>query len=198
MRSVSQLKDFVYDESDEYPSFELDDVREVGDGDDGVTIRVIAEDGEKEADQVGFQVVRPNIDQGREMFNRSVLSGLRELRDRYRDDRSTDRDTNPDTESEQPDETTETPDSTTTRSDGTAENAVARSSAQNSPLGPLSVSLSIDDDDREQLLEEIDSIIDEIEDEVASESDIDRIEARLDEVDQRLTNLEDALSMIGK
>lgn len=194
MRSVSKLKDFVYDEADEYPSFELDDVREVGDGDNSVVLRVLVEDGETEADQVGFEVTRPNIDQGREMFNRSVLSGLRELRDLYRDDRSNDRDRR----SEQDEDVTEEETTQSEPTEAQSETPSGDSSGQDTQLGPVGVSLSIDDDDREFLVTEMQSAISEIEDEVASDTDIDRIESRLDEIDQRLTDLEEALSMIGK
>ena len=195
MRSISRLKDYIREEAEEY-EFELDAIREIEDEDtDGVTLRIIAEDGETEADQVGFQVLRPNINQGRSVFNQNVLAGLRELRDHYRDDRDgdTSRDLDPSNEQadidQLDDDTGNESSSTVTPSNSTQQ--------QQDPLGPLGVELTIDEESEEDLIAEFESLVEEIEEITVSESDLEELVERVDEIETRLTNLEEQLSMIG-
>lgn len=201
MRSTSKLKDFVYDEAEEYPSFDLDDVREISDDSDGITLRVLVEDAPDESDQVGFQVTRPNMakGRGRQMFNDRVLNGLRELRDRYRDDRGDNsRDIDASSDPEDASDRQET-DRDDTIDDGRDVDGVTNSSAiSDADVGPLSVTLGIDEDARDELVEEFNAVLEELEETSASTDAVDDIEERLDDIDDRLTQLEDALSVVGE
>lgn len=199
MRNPGKLKDFVYDEADEYSSFELDDVRVVTNDDNGVTLRVLSEDGDEEADQVGFQVTRPRMDQGRQMFNERVLNGLRELRNRYRDDRGeTSREFDPSSPNEAELDDRQETDHEDTEAPSSRETTGTVDRPSNDPLGPLAVTLSVDEDAEQALVEEFESIVEEIDDVSASQDALDEVEERLDAIDDRLTQLEEALSMVGQ
>lgn len=190
----------MYDEAEEYPSFDLDDVREISDGGDGITLRILETDAEDESDQVGFQVTRPNMSdgRGRQIFNDRVLSGLRELRDRFRDDRGDEsRDFDASSDSEDASDRQET-DRDDTIDDGRDVDAIANSSAiDDADVGPLSVTLGIDEESRDELVEEFNAVLEELEEASASTETVEEHEERLDDIDDRLTQLEDTLSMVG-
>lgn len=197
MRNTSQLKEYVYEEADEYPSFELDAVRQVANDDEGVTLRILVEDAEDESDQIGFQVTRPDMEQGRQMFNKRVLNGLRELRDRYRDDRdSSSRDIEPSTDSET--DTDPVDRSTEVADQQTGSRGSQQRDIGGEPLGPLEVTLSLDNDAEAELVEEFESLVEEIDELTASQESVDDLDERLNDVENRLTQLEEALSMVGK
>ena len=197
MRSATELKDYVRREAKEM-GVELESVREISDDGDGVTIRVLLEDGETESDQVGFQVSRPNVDTGRNMFNRRVANGLRELRSRLRDDsdsNSTDTDNTSDpavNESSQSDQASDVGDTSST-----VDNKRANSQSIGSNLGSLSVQVELEDDSRSELVGEFESVLDEIQESTVSEAQLDDLEERIDAVDSRLQKLEETLSMVG-
>jgi len=197
MRSATELKDYVRREAKEM-GVELESVREISDDGDGVTIRVLLEDGETESDQVGFQVSRPNVDTGRNMFNRRVANGLRELRSRLRDDsdsNSTDTDNTSDpavNESSQSDQASDVGDASST-----VDNKGANSESIGSDLGSLSVQVELEDDSRSELVGEFESVLDEIQESTVSEAQLDDLEERIDAVDSRLQKLEETLSMVG-
>lgn len=197
MRSATELKDYVRREAKEM-GVEIESVREISDDTDGVTIRVLLEDGETESDQVGFQVSRPNVDAGRNMFNRRVANGLRELRSRLRDDsdsNSADTDNTSDPAVNERSQSDQTPAVEDTSLPVDTERTNSQSIDSN--LGSLSVQVELEDDSRSELIGEFESVLDEIQESTVSEAQLEDLEERIDAVDSRLQKLEETLSMVG-
>ncbi len=180
MRSTTELKDYVWEEAEEM-GVEIESVREISDNNDGTTLRVLLEDGDTEADQVGFQVSRPNVDTGRNMFNRRVANGLRELRKRLRGDTG-DIDqsaTDPQTETDQNDQ------------EPTSEPTLDITTP---PSGSLSVTVKLDDDSQSELEAEFEALLEEIEDSTVSPGQLEELETRIDDIDSRLQKFEETFS----
>lgn len=198
-RRPSQLKDYVREEASEY-EYDLDSVQEIEAGtEDATVIRVLLEDAEDEADQVGFEVSRPDVDQGRQMFNRQVQQGLRALRDKFHgNERGSSRDIDPDS--------TDDTDSTS-REDERDTTSIDTQQDQSDPdytqptntgsMGPVAVTLTIDEDGQQELLDEMEALVEDIEDATVTTAELDAVESRIDEIDERLADIEDTLSMIG-
>jgi len=192
MRSTTQLQDYVRREADEL-GIDLESVKVVETDDDSTVIRVLLKDGDVESDQVGFQVSRPNVDAGRNMFNRRVANGLRELRKRIRDEESDD-----DSETE-PKETGDLPTEKEDH-DSTASEAVSvgdSSTPTDSVNGDLSVHVELSEESRSELIDQFTSIKQDIGETTASTDDLQTLEERIDDVDARLKAIEDALSLFA-
>ena len=171
---------------------DLDDVREIETDTRGVTVRVLAVDADDERDQVGFDVTRPPGDMGREMFDRRLREGLRELKrvvNRGGDETDDELDsvTEPDTEDIDRMEEDEFDD---------REN-LSTNVPSTEVIETVGMRVSLDDGSLQDLCEELDDVFEQFDDRAVSEERVDELEDRLDDVDSRLTALEEQLSMLG-
>lgn len=205
MRSASRLKEYVNTEAEEM-GVDLDAVREVETDADGTTIRVLAVDGETEADQVGFQVTEPNVETGRQMFNRRLGNGLRTLRSRLKDDE--DSDSNSQDQAQNVGESTSENNgrqednglNSPSTASGSATSNTTTSASQTPPgheLGQLSVSVALEDDSRSDLTSQFESLLDDLESETVSDTQFDELEERVDDIDDRLASIEEKLSLLS-
>lgn len=199
MRSVSRLKEYAESEAEDM-GIEIDAVREVETDTDGVTIRVLETDAENEADQVGFQVSRPNVDTGRNMFNRRLANGLRSLRSHIKDDDS-ESDSTSEVESDPEDGSTKNQSETPSPQHTSAvvdENSATRSDTPpTTELGGFSVRVELEEESRSEITDSLESTLDEFEEQTISVEEFRELEQRIEDVDERLQSLEEHLSMFG-
>lgn len=203
---ITTLKESVEREAEMHP-VELDAIRHIEneDGESGITLRILETDGETEADQVGFQITKPNTQMGRQVFSERLGQGFRALSDHIRngDDAS---------ESDSERQVSDTEDSVETE---TAEAPVPDNSKHmeddNSPapaghrepspptreVGSFSITTSLDEDSLEALATELDSTFEDITDELPDEERISGIEDDIDDLDDRLSVLEEKLAILG-
>lgn len=187
MRNESTLKDYVWEEAEEL-GVDLESVETVSNTEDSVTLRVLLKDGDSEKDQVGFQASRPNVDTGRNMFNRRITNGLRELRkiQRGESDSSSEETSDPST-------TGETEESPVVETD-----SVPPSDQAEPQLGSLSVRVDLDEDSRSELTAEFESIFEDIQDSTVSPEQLESIEQRIDDLDSRLRKFEETFSAFSQ
>ena len=158
---------------------DLDAIREVSSDANGTVIRVLLEDAESEADQVGFQATKPPGQLNDTMFTKRLKNGMRELNDILAGKQPTQSNT-ADTPDEDPRE------SSTTEQTEPSDSVESDSTVSQVAEADLTVELAITNES----IEEIRSVLsDELEDAPRTE--------RVDEIDERLTSLEERLSLLG-
>lgn len=183
---------------------ELDAVRHIEDEDSdvGITLRVLETDAENEADQVGFQVTKPNTQMGRQVFSERLSQGFRALSDHLRDG---DDSNGEDSERQIPDEDASsepemTEDAATESTEPNTQPNSAPAPKQSQPtreVGSFSITTELDDDSLEALAAELDDTFDSITDELPDEERIDGLKEDIDDLDKRLSVLEEKLAMLG-
>jgi hypothetical protein len=200
---VHSLIETVEREAELHP-VELENIRHIENDDiDGITIRVLETDGETEADQVGFQVTKPNTQMGRQAFTERLESGLRSLTDHVRDNDDTEDNADSERQNSEDDTTDSEQDSQSvsesrdfsdeTESDGSNETIPTRSRE----VGSFSITTELDQDSLGKLSAELEDTFDELTDELPDEEKIADLEDNMDEIDDRLSVLEDKLAMLG-
>lgn len=191
-----RLIEKVEDEA-EMQGVELDAVRQVDSDANGITIRVLETDADNEADQVGFQVTKPNVETGRTMFNKRLSDGMRSLRDILKDD---DDGSDDDSEEEFEPESETSSETTEAMSDmASSHDEYAKPSTETThqEVGEFELTASVDDESLEALRDELDTMFDEVNEEFVTSEEAEAIDDRLDDLDDRLTSLEETLSMLG-
>lgn len=199
---ITSLKESVEREAEMHP-VELDAVRHIKneDGESGITLRVLETDAEDEADQVGFQVTKPNTQMGRQVFSERLGQGFRALTDHLRDTGDSD---NSDSERQVSDvsdaTTSEATDDTEEQVEQPDQSNTTSKPAQSQPtreVGSFSITTELDDDSLNALADELDNTFEDITDELPDEERIGDIEDDIDDLDDRLSVLEEKLAMLG-
>lgn len=186
MSSTTGLRDRIEREAD-LQDVELETIRVIDSESDGTTFRILAEDGETEAEQVGFQVTKPPGPLGEEMFTNQLDDGMRQLKRLLNGE-----DPNPEPE---PDPEPEPTDSdTTTSTDPTGREVETERSA---PEMGVALTVSMDDDSLTELRNELSDVLEDYDERTVAETRVAELEEQLEELDARIEKLEETLSMLG-
>lgn len=165
---------------------DLDAIREIDTDADGVTVRVLLQDGEDERDQVGFDSTRPQGHMADELFRDSLRNGMRSLKQHMRGSSTSTTDE---------DDVDQEESKTNVDANDSAEDPAE--TATEYPSKYLELTVGVDDNSLRGLREELEEFLEEIDDVTVEKERVEEIEDRLDNIDERLKNLEDQLSMLG-
>lgn len=199
---IDTLIESVEREAETHP-VEIEAIRHIEGEEEGITLRVLETDADSEADQVGFQVTKPNTQMGRTVFSERLGQGFRALSDHIRDG-GDDEDGSDDNEQlSEGDDTDEEP-----NPEPVSENSQMMSDTESVPtgdtvpeptqeVGSFSITTELNEDSLNDLSAELDNTFEEITDELPDEARISEIEDDIDELDERLSVLEEKLAMLG-
>lgn len=209
MSAAQPLRDRIEREA-EMQDLELDSIERVENDSPGTTMRILLEDAEDEADQVGFQVTKPPGQLGEQMFSDRLDEGIRKLARLSRGE-----DPAPDDESQlEPDPAesdgsaeTETSDDSIqqTRSDRSDETTSTerqpnpeRSGSKQVPLETFDFTVEMDEGSLSDVREQLTAALEAYDERSVDQQDVAELEARLDDVESRIDELESTLSMLGQ
>jgi len=198
---VTALKETVEREAELHP-VEVDAVKHINDDQPGTTLRILETDAEDEADQVGFQVTKPESDMGRQVFNERLGDGFRALVDHLRngdtDDSDSERQSSEDQSMDAADMSSDDPGDTGEQTeDAETKPNPQHQSPPTREVGTFSITTTVDEDSLEQLVEELDRTFEEITDEFVDEETVESNTDRIDELDERLSLVEEKLAVLG-
>lgn len=163
---------------------DIDAVREIDSDADGVTVRVLLHDAEREVDQVGFDVTRPPGEFGDQLFSEQLQKGLRKLRDYEPGDGST---TDTAAETTADDHTGHEPAPTTSTHDETTQHRV----------GEFDLTVRMGEESLVDLQTELADAVEDIVDDTVDADRVDELEATVESIDERLQRIEETLATLG-